>query len=168
MATVRTGDGDAPLTEENTMSATTTATTTTALPPTTGRRTDIAVRLLQIVLALFFALASAAPKLVAHSSATEGFDRIGYGDWYMYLVGDLELAGAVALVIPILAGASAIALMGLMIGAFVTQITVFDGEYAITPVIFFVLLAIVARVRRGRTASLVAMVLRGPTTSTRG
>ncbi|MBT2366670.1 DoxX family protein [Streptomyces sp. ISL-10] len=42
----------------------------------------------------------------------------------MYLVGGLELAGAVALVIPILAGVSAIALMGLMIGAFVTQITV--------------------------------------------
>ncbi|MFF8846905.1 DoxX family protein [Streptomyces sp. NPDC015127] len=150
------------------MSATTTNTPTTAASPTAGRRTDIAVRVLQIVLALFFAVASAAPKLAAHASATEGFDKIGYGDWYMYLVGGLELAGAVALVIPILSGVSAIALMGLMIGAFVTQITVFDGEYAITPVIFFVLLAVVACVRRDRTARLVATLLRRPSAGTRG
>ncbi|MGW0700427.1 DoxX family protein [Streptomyces sp. NPDC002867] len=151
------------------MSVTTTTTTTSAaVSPPTGRRTDIAVRVLQIVLAVFFAIAGAAPKLVAHASATESFDKIGYGDWYMYLVGGLELAGAVALVIPVLSGVSAIALMGLMIGAFVTQITVFDGQYAITPVIFFVLLAIVARVRRDRTARLVAIVLRRPSAGTRG
>ncbi|MGN9792868.1 DoxX family protein [Streptomyces sp. OZ13] len=123
-----------------------------------SRRTHLAVRTLQIVLALFFAVASAGPKLVAHSSATEGFDRIGYGDWYMYLVGGLELAGAVALVIPILSGVSALALMGLMIGAFVTQVTVFDGENALTPVIFFALLAVVAVVRRRHNAELVAFV----------
>jgi uncharacterized membrane protein YphA (DoxX/SURF4 family) len=123
-----------------------------------GRRTHLAVRTLQIVLALFFAVASAGPKLVGHSSAAEGFDSIGYGDWYMYLVGGLELAGAVALVIPILSGISALALMGLMIGAFVTQLTAFDGENALTPVIFFVLLAVVAVVRRRHNAELVASV----------
>ncbi|MGW7290106.1 DoxX family protein [Streptomyces sp. NPDC054847] len=123
-----------------------------------GRRTHLAVRTLQIVLALFFAVASAGPKLVAHSSAAEGFDRIGYGDWYMYLVGGLELTGAVALVIPILSGVSALALMGLMIGAFVTQVAVFDGENALTPVIFFALLAVVAVVRRRHNAELVAFV----------
>ncbi|QIP87026.1 DoxX family protein [Streptomyces sp. Tu 2975] len=123
-----------------------------------GRRTHLAVRTLQMVLALFFAIASAAPKLVGHSSAAEGFDRIGYGDWYMYLVGGLEMAGAVALVIPILSGISALALMGLMIGAFVTQLTVFDGENALTPVVFFVLLAVVAVVRRRHNAELVAFV----------
>ncbi|MEV4685256.1 DoxX family protein [Streptomyces kurssanovii] len=123
-----------------------------------GRRTHLAVRTLQIVLALFLAVASAGPKLVGHSSAAEGFDRIGYGDWYMYLVGGLELAGAVALVIPILSGLAALALMGLMIGAFVTQLTVFDGENALTPVIFFVLLAVVAVVRRRHNSELVAFV----------
>lgn len=135
--------------------------TTVAAPTSTtgpSRRVHLAVRALQILLALFFAVASAAPKLVAHSSATEGFDRIGYGDWYMYLVGGLELAGAIALVIPILSGISAMALMGLMIGAFVTQLTVFDGQDALTPVIFFVLLAVVARVRRRHTAQFVARV----------
>jgi hypothetical protein len=140
---------------ESSASSTTAVLTTTTGP---GRRLHLAVRALQILLALFFAVASAAPKLVAHSSATERFDRIGYGDGYMYLVGGLELAGAIALVIPILAGVSALALMGLMIGAFVTQLTVFDGQNALTPVIFFVLLAVVARVRRHHTAQLVARV----------
>ncbi|MEU0396150.1 DoxX family protein [Streptomyces sp. NPDC006208] len=138
------------------MSATSTTATATAAGP--GRRTDLAVRALQVVLALFFAVASAAPKLVAHSSATESFDRIGHGDWYMYLVGALELAGAIALVIPVLSGLSALALMGLMVGAFLTQVVVFDGQYAVTPVVFFVLLAVVARVRRRRTAELFALV----------
>ncbi|MFD4137940.1 DoxX family protein [Streptomyces sp. NPDC058572] len=142
------------------MSATNTTATASAAATATGpgRRTDLAVRALQIVLALFFAVASAAPKLVAHSSAAESFDRIGYGDWYMYLVGALELAGAIALVIPVLSGLSALALMGLMVGAFLTQVVVFDGQYAVTPVVFFVLLAVVARVRRRRTAELFALV----------
>ncbi|WP_329032666.1 DoxX family protein [Streptomyces sp. NBC_01725] len=125
-----------------------------------SRRTDITVRTLQIVLALFLAVASAGPKLVGHSSAAESFDAIGFGDWFMYLTGALEVAGAVALLIPILSGVSAIALIGLMIGAFITQLTVFDGENALTPVIFLALLAVVAWVRRRRTAEFVALVRR--------
>jgi len=154
------------------MSATASPASSTAAVPTitTGpsRRVHLAVRALQILLALFFAVASAAPKLVAHSSATEGFDTIGYGDWYMYLVGGLELAGAIALVVPILSGVSAMALMGLMIGAFVTQLTVFDGQNALTPAVLFVLLAVVARVRRRHTTQLVAQVRHAADTSSAG
>jgi uncharacterized membrane protein YphA (DoxX/SURF4 family) len=141
-------------------SAASAASVGTAAAAGPDRRTHLAVRTLQIVLALFFAVTSAGPKLVGHSSAAESFDRIGYGDWYMYLVGGLELAGAVALVIPILSGISALALMGLMIGAFVTQLTFFDGKNALTPVIFFALLAVVAVVRRRHNAELVAFVRR--------
>ncbi|MFD9866070.1 DoxX family protein [Streptomyces niveus] len=125
-----------------------------------SRRTDIAVRTLQTVLALFLGVASAGPKLVGHSTAAESFDAIGFGDWFMYLTGVLEAAGAVALLIPILSGVSAIALSGLMIGAFITQMTVFDGENAATPVIFLALLAVVAWVRRHRTAEFVALARR--------
>jgi len=143
------------------MSATTATTATTA---TIARRTTLSTRshrsvfALQILLALFMAIPSAGPKLVAHSSATEVFDKIGFGDWFMYLTGGLELAGAIALVIPLLSGVSAIAFMGLMTGAFITQVTVFDGENAFTPVILFVLFAAIARVRRHHTAELVALV----------
>ncbi|WP_406305635.1 DoxX family protein [Streptomyces sp. NBC_00885] len=135
----------------NTAAATTSGTTL-------SRRSHLAVRTLQIVLALFMAVPSAAPKLIGHSSAAESFDKIGFGDWFMYLTGGLELAGAIALVIPILSGLSALAFMGLMIGAFITQVTVFDGQYAITPVILFVIFGGIAWVRRNHTAELVALV----------
>jgi hypothetical protein len=139
------------------MSATT-ATTATTTATTLGRRSHLAVRTLQIVLAVFMGVASAAPKLIGHSSAAESFDKIGFGDWFMYFTGGLELAGAIALVIPILSGLSALAFMGLMIGAFITQVTVFDGQYAITPVILFVVFGGIAWVRRNHTAELVALV----------
>lgn len=121
-----------------------------------SRRTHLVVRGLEIVLALFFAVASAGPKLVAHSSAAESFDAIGYGQWFMFLVGALELAGALALLVPRLSGVAALALIGLMAGAFVTQLTVFDGENALTPVVLAALLAVIAVVRRSRTAELLA------------
>ncbi|ORT54441.1 DoxX family protein [Streptomyces sp. CB03238] len=136
---------------------TTTTAQSTAAPALSGRA-GIGVWTLQIVLALFFAIPSAAPKLVGHASAAESFDAIGLGDWFMYLVGALELAGAIGLVIPVLSGVSAPALIGLMAGAFVTQLAFLDGQYWFTPVIFAVLLAVVARARRHHNAQLLALV----------
>ncbi|MFF5936197.1 DoxX family protein [Streptomyces sp. NPDC012508] len=142
------------------IASTTAASTTTAGTGRLSRRADISVRVVQILLALAFAIPSAGPKLVGHWSAAESFDAIGWGDWLMYTVGALELAGAVALVIPILSGAAATALIGLMIGACITQLTVFDGQYALTPVLFAVPLAVIAWTRRDRTAELLALILR--------
>ncbi|MFD8075364.1 DoxX family protein [Streptomyces sp. NPDC059718] len=126
-----------------------TATTTTA-PPRDRSRADTAVWALQILLALFFAVASATPKLIAHSSAAESFDTIGYGNWFMYLIGALELAGAIGLVIPRLAGITAVAFIGLLAGAFTFQVVYFDGENAATPIVIAALMGVIAwrRLRR--------------------
>ncbi|MGX1883954.1 DoxX family protein [Streptomyces sp. NPDC055287] len=124
------------------------ATTTLTTVNETSRAARITVRVLQILLAVFFAVPSASPKLVGHSSASEAFDKIGFGDWFMYLVGGLELAGAIALLIPVLSGVAALALGALMIGAFVTQLGVFDGENAATPLILLVPLMAIAWARR--------------------
>ncbi|MEV3991747.1 DoxX family protein [Streptomyces sp. NPDC049837] len=136
--------------------------TTPAAPapaaPVLSRRADIGVWTLQIVLALFFAIPSAAPKLVGHSSAAEAFDTIGFGDWFMYVVGALELAGAIALVIPVLSGVSALALIGLMAGALVTQLVFLGGQYWFTPVIFAALLGVVAWHRRHQNTRLLALL----------
>ncbi|MET9517232.1 DoxX family protein [Streptomyces sp. NPDC002994] len=133
---------------------TTTATPTPAVTPVTetSRAVRITVRVLQILLAVFFAVASASPKLIGHSSAAEGFDKIGFGDWFMYLVGGLELAGAIALLIPVLSGVAALALGALMVGAFVTQLMVFDGQNAATPLILLVPLMVIAWNRRQHLA----------------
>ncbi|MFD0314305.1 DoxX family protein [Streptomyces flavalbus] len=125
-----------------------------------GRRARIALRALQVVLALFFGIASALPKLIGHASAAESFDEMGWGSAGMYTIGALELAGAVALLIPVLQSVSAVALSALMVGAFVVQLTVFDGQYAATPLILIVPLALIAWVRRAHNAELLRLLRR--------
>ncbi|MEV0227066.1 DoxX family protein [Streptomyces sp. NPDC050704] len=125
-----------------------------------GRRARLALRGLQVLLALFYVIASALPKLIAHSSAAESFDEIGWGSAGMYTIGLLELAGGVALLIPVLSSVAAVSLSALMVGAFITQIAVFDGEYAATPLILIVPLALIAWARRGHNAELLRLVRR--------
>ena len=127
-----------------------------------GRRRAgrIALRSVQVLLALFFGLASALPKLIAHPSAVESFDRMGWGSAGMYTVGVLELAGAAALLVPVLQSVAATALSALMVGAFIVQLTVFDGQYAATPLILMVPLALIAWTRRAHNRDLLAL-LRG-------
>ncbi|MFD9121418.1 DoxX family protein [Streptomyces bottropensis] len=115
---------------------------TTSTARSKGAR--ISLRALQIVLALFYAFASALPKLIAHPSAVESFDTLGWGSAGMYSIGALELAGAIGLLIPALASVAAVSLGALMVGAFITQITAFDGQYAATPLILMVPLALIA------------------------
>jgi len=129
-------------------------------PARSARRRETGLRVLQAVLALFYVGASALPKLIADPSATESFDAIGFGTWFMYAVGVLELAGGIALVTPWLAGLAAFALIGLMAGAFVVQLTVFDGRYALTPALFVVPLAVVAWGRRDTVVRLAAVLRR--------
>ncbi|MFE5817710.1 DoxX family protein [Streptomyces sp. NPDC056479] len=125
-----------------------------------GRRARIALRALQIVLALFYGIASALPKLIAHPSATEGFDELGWGSAGMYTIGALELAGAIALLVPVLQSVAAMALSALMVGAFVVTITAFGGENAATPLILIVPLALIAWARRSSNADLLRLVRR--------
>lgn len=113
-----------------------------------------------MVLALFYAVASALPKLIAHSSASEGFAEMGWGNAGMYTIGVLELAGAVALLIPVLQSVAAVALSGLMVGAFAVQLSYFDGENAATPLILIVPLALIAWARRGHNADLLRLLRR--------
>ncbi|WP_017594881.1 DoxX family protein [Nocardiopsis potens] len=129
---------------------------TTAKSP--GRGLNITLWVLQVLLALFFAGASAFPKLTGHESARAGFDLIGYGDWFMYLIGALELAGAIGLLIPLLCGVTAIAFIGLMIGAFIYETTVIQAGFWYTPLILLVLFVFIAWGRRDRTAALLALV----------
>ncbi|GGQ43138.1 DoxX family protein [Streptomyces asoensis] len=113
-----------------------------------ARRARIALRGLQVFLALFYGIASALPKLIAHPSASEGFDKMGWGNAGMYTIGVLELAGAIALLVPVLQSVAAVALGALMVGAFVVQVVVFDGQNAATPLILIIPLALIAWKRR--------------------
>ncbi|MGW0993752.1 DoxX family protein [Streptomyces sp. NPDC002523] len=131
---------------------------TTASLPARRRVARIALRTVQVLLALFYGIASALPKLIAHPSAVESFDKMGWGSAGMYTIGALELAGAVALLVPVLQSVAALALSALMVGAFVVQLTAFDGQNAATPLILMVPLALIAWARRGHNADLLRLV----------
>ncbi|MFD7027761.1 DoxX family protein [Streptomyces sp. NPDC059917] len=140
--------------------ATTPATTTTAAATGTpsatksGKAVVRVVWTLRILLALFFALASALPKLLALPAAATVFDSIGVGHWFMYLTGLVELAGAVGLLVRRLTGPAATALIVFLVFAFVTQLTAMHGENAGTPFLFMVPLAVIAWNRRAETVEL--------------
>lgn len=131
----------------------TTAANTTDRRP--GRALNTTLWVLQILLAVFMIAASAAPKLIGHESAAEGFDRIGWGDWFMYFIGAVELAGGVGLLVPRLSGLAPIGLSLLMVGAAVFNATILDYP-VYTPLILLVLFVFIAWGRRYQTGLLFA------------
>lgn len=156
------------MTTATTSTSVTSATTVTSVgtgtgtgPSAAGRRSvRITLRTLQVVLALFFGLASGVPKLIAHPTAVEAFEKLGWGDPGMYTIGALEVLGGIALLVPVLSSVGATALIGLMIGAFIVSVTALGGENAATPLILILPLAWIAWARRGQTTELLRLVLR--------
>lgn len=124
----------------------------TATPSRTADRVDIVLR---VLLAVFLIAGSALPKLVGEAYAVQIFDEIGAGDWFRYAIGIVELAGGIGLLVPRLAGAAATGLIGLMVGAAITQVFVLGQPvFVITPIILGALLAVVVRHHRARIADL--------------
>lgn len=121
----------------------------------TRRGTNIALWVLQVVAAGVFVLA-AVPKLTADPQAVAGFTAMGLGIAGMYIIGALEVAGAIGLLIPRLSGLAGSALIALMVGAVISTLLVFGPGMVALPAAVLVLVAIIAWGRRGRTAQLVA------------
>jgi uncharacterized membrane protein YphA (DoxX/SURF4 family) len=128
-----------------------------------GRRAaNMTLWCLQVVAAAVFVYA-ALPKLTAASQEVANFAATGLGNPGMYLVGAAEVAGAVALLIPMLCGLAALALVGLMIGAVSILLLMFGvgvGSTVVLPAVMLVLVAVIAWGRRRRTAELFALAQR--------
>lgn len=116
-----------------------------------GRAGNIALWVLQVLLALGFAF-SAFGKFAGDPMMVELYHNIGWGDWFRHFTGVVEVAVAVGLLIPRLSGLAALGLVGVMIGAVVTHLTI--GGTPVPAILFGVLAGIVAWGRRGRTAEL--------------
>jgi putative oxidoreductase len=78
----------------------------------------------QILLAVFFVFVAAGPKLKGGHQAVQEFGLIGAGQWLRYFVGTAELAGAIGLLTPWLAGLAAAGLAANMAGATIINATV--------------------------------------------
>lgn len=102
----------------------------------------------QIVLAALFAVVGV-QKLVGTPAEVALFDAIGFGQWFRYASGICELAGAVGLLIPRLAGLAAAGLVGVMIGAALTGVLLPGiAPSALVPAVLAVVLGLIAYARR--------------------
>ncbi|GAA3443315.1 DoxX family protein [Planomonospora venezuelensis] len=138
-----------------------TAIQTPAAPAASARRTLRRVLwAFQILIGLFLVVASALPKFAGETNAVTTFELIGWGQWFRYVTGAVELAGGIGLLVPRLAGAAATGLIGLMAGAALTQVLVLEPAWALLPVAFAAVFALVAWDRREQTRDLVRSLIR--------
>ena len=87
------------------------------------RLTSTLLWVAQIPLAALFVIV-AVPKLTGSQQAVREFGLIGVGQWLRYFVGAAELAGAIGLLTPWLAGLAAAGLAADMAGATIINATV--------------------------------------------
>jgi uncharacterized membrane protein YphA (DoxX/SURF4 family) len=113
---------------------------------------NVALWVLQAVLAFQFA-GGGLLKLTGSPEMVDLFATIGAGQWLRYVVGALEVAGAVGLLVPRLSGLAALGLAALMAGATVTNLFVI-GESPWLPVGLLLVSAVVAWGRWSRTRAL--------------
>ncbi len=111
---------------------------------------------LQIAGAAMF-LNAGAGKLMGDPAMVQAFQAIGFGQWFRYLTGGLEVLGAVLLVIPAFAGLGAALLTAVMVGAVLTHLALVGGS-ALPALVLLVAMLPIALVRREQTLQLVQRV----------
>ncbi len=104
--------------------------------------------ILTVLLTAVF-LTAGGTKLAGLPVQADNFARWGYPGWFMYVVGVVEAGGAIALLVPRIAGFAAILLCGTMVGAALTHLV--HGEMTAVPVplVLLALVALVGYARRG-------------------
>lgn len=139
-----------------------TTTAQTATPAATrGRALTAALWAVQGVFAVLYGFAGINKLAGLQPEVVEQFVRIGLGDWFRYLTGSLELAGAIGLLIPRLAGLAALGLSGVMAGAVVTHLVVLPPvALAVVPAALAVVLLLIAWARRSETRALLVSLTR--------
>jgi uncharacterized membrane protein YphA (DoxX/SURF4 family) len=126
-------------------------------PVTTSRAANVGLWTLQVLLAAVYAF-SAFGKLTADAQNIAGFEAMGLGVTGMYVIGALELAGAIAMFVPRLTGLAALCFVALMIGAVTITWVVIGGMLVAIPATVGVLAAVLAWGRRDSTRRLIAQL----------
>ncbi len=136
------------------------ASASTSTPSTVrrpGRAASAALWVGQILVAATLLFASV-PKVTFDPMAVEGFAAIGFSATGTLVIGLLEIAGAIGLLIPRLTGLAALCTVALMIGAVAFTIPTMGAAMAVLPALVGVVAALVAHGRRSSTAELVGLV----------
>ena len=121
-------------------------TTTNTLAANSGKARLITLWILSGLVALAF-LGAGGAKLAGAAAMVELFDKVGRGQWFRYLTGLLEVAGAIGLLIPRYAFYAAGLLAIVMVGAIIAHVTVLGSSPA-APVVLLVLSGTIAWLRK--------------------
>lgn len=121
-------------------------TTTNTTPANSGKVRLITLWILSGLLALAF-LGAGGAKLAGAAAMVEVFNKVGLGQWFRYLTGVLEVAGAIGLLISRYAFYAATLLAVVMVGAIIAHVTVL-GTSPAAPVVLLVLSGTIAWLRK--------------------
>jgi uncharacterized membrane protein YphA (DoxX/SURF4 family) len=110
---------------------------------------NVSLWVVQVLLAAVF-LGAGYAKLSGAPEMVQNFELLGFGQWFRYLTGGIEVAAALLLLVPRLAAVGALLLAGTMAGAVATHLLALPGS----PVPALVLGALSAIVAWGRRAQL--------------
>lgn len=116
-----------------------------------SRTVTVLTWLARAALALVF-LGAGASKLAGEAAMVEMFDDIGAGQWLRLVVGALEVAGAVGVLVPRVALPAAAGLTLLMVGATLTNLLVLDASPVMTIVLGVLAAVVTVVLRRRQTA----------------
>ena len=116
-----------------------------------GRASLIALWLTQVALAVMFLMAGGS-KLAGVPAMVSLFDALGFGQWFRYLTGVIEVASGIALLIPSAALFGAMLLIPTMLGA--TAANLFLGQSPAAPLVLLLVAAAVAWTRRNQLQGL--------------
>jgi uncharacterized membrane protein YphA (DoxX/SURF4 family) len=120
--------------------------TTNALPAASGKSRLISLWILSGLVALAF-IAAGGAKLAGAAAMVEVFNKVGFGQWFRYFTGVLEVTAGIGLLIFRYAFYAAVLLAIVMVGAIIAHVTVLGSPPA-APVVLFVLSGIIAYLRR--------------------
>jgi putative oxidoreductase len=108
---------------------------------------NIALWVLQALLALAF-LGAASGKLLGKPEMVALFEAVGFGQWFRYVTGLMELTGALLIVVPRTKFFGAALLAIVMVGAVLTHLFILHNAPTAAAVLL-VLAGVVAWARRG-------------------
>jgi putative oxidoreductase len=107
-----------------------------------SRTMPIVLWVLRVLMAALFLFAAFA-KLTSLQMEVDAFAMLPVGQWFRYLVGLLELAGGICVLIPTISGLGAIVLLVVDVGAFFAQILFLHQDWIHPIVIGAILVALI-------------------------
>ena len=118
----------------------------------TAKIVNVVLWVLQIAAAGMFLMVGFL-KLSGNAQLVGLFEAIGLGQWFRYLTGAQEVAGAILLLLPRTSGLGALMLAGVMAGAVITHVFIVGGS-PLGAIILLVVTGVVAWGRCQRTMNL--------------